>query len=203
MATEAEIAHSVAKYVHKVPYLWGGANPHGADCSGIVNYGFCHDLGLNIPGYRGGTFTGRVHGPNTTVWLAWHGIKEIARAKCNTGTVVIWPTHMGVAVSPTRYVSAYDSQLGVVVLPIHGGGPVGEVARFFILRNIGSHPHGGGGGGGNVGGPIPGGNPVTGSAWNSMQGEWTNLRRALGPFQQRNINKVVGYIHRADRVSRS
>lgn len=204
MATEAQIADSLRKYVHRVPYRWAGANPRGWDCSGAVNYCLCHDLRLPIPGYRGGTFNGSVHGPATGGWMAWSGLREIPRAKCNVGTIVIWPTHMGIAVGPNYYVSAFDTQLGTVIEPIHGGGPIGETARFFQLRNIGG---GGAGGGGKPPppphGPIPGGNPQSGSAWNAMQAAWTAMRHQLGPGQQAHINNINGQIVRANRITRS
>lgn len=215
MADGNAIAARGKHYVHRVPYAWGGGSPRGWDCSGFVNYVLCHDLGYNIPGYRGNSFTGAQHGPNTTVWLGWSGVREIARARTNRGTIVIWPTHMGIAVGPLYYVSAYDTQLGTVIEPIHGGGPTGEVARFFELRQpagtrqqhggVSSGPGGGGGGGGGKPpppphGPIPGGNPQSGSAWNAMQAEWTLLRSTLGPFQAGKINQLIGIIQRMNRV---
>ena len=205
MANQVLIAERNRTYVHRVPYLWGGATPRGWDCSGAVNYVTCHDIGYNIPGYRAHTFTGRVHGPSTYTWLAWGGIAEIPRSKCADGTLVIWPSHMGVAVGANYYVSAYDTQLGTVIEPIHGGGPQGEVARFFNLRQGGAPVGGGAGGGagGGVGGPVPGGNPQAGKQWNAMQAEWSSLRHLLGPGQQQHIDQVVTQIGRAGRISRS
>jgi cell wall-associated NlpC family hydrolase len=72
------IAKDAASYAGKVRYVWGGANPAtGWDCSGMVNYVLCHDLGLNIPGYKGGTFNGKQHGTNVAGWLAWSGAAKI------------------------------------------------------------------------------------------------------------------------------
>lgn len=233
MADGNALAARAKHYVHRVPYVWGGGSPRGWDCSGCVNYIVCHDLGYNIPGYHGNSFTGRQHGPNTTSWLGWGGVQQIPRAHCNRGTLVIWPTHMGIAIGPNYYVSAYDTQLGTVIEPIHGGGPTGEVARFFALRQpagtrqqhggVGSGPGGGGGGGSSGGGkgkgggggggggtsappphgPIPGGNPTASPQWNAMQADWTSLRTALGPAQQAHINAISGQISRANRITRS
>jgi len=222
MADGNAIASRAKHYVHKVPYRWGGASPRGWDCSGFVNYLLSHDLGYRIPGYGGNAFTGSSHGPNTTVWLAWSGVKEQPRSATGNGTLVIWPTHMGIAVGRNYYVSAYDTQLGTVIEPIHGGGPYGEIARFFHLRQpagtrqqhggVSSGPGGGGGGGGGGGsgipvthphGHIPGGNPTSGTPWNKMQADWSGLRSALGPGQQSHINAINAQSARARRINKS
>lgn len=218
MADGNAIAARGQHYVHKVPYRWGGGNTSGWDCSGFVNYVLCHDLGYNIPGYKGNTFTGHVHGPNTYGWNGWAGLKWKSRYSVSRGDIVLWVSHMGIALSNTHYVSAYDTQLGTVVEPIHGGGPIGETATIWALKQpartrqqhggVSSGPGGGsaGGGGGGVTyghGPVPGGSPTSGSAWNAMQADWTQLRSALGPFQQGKINQVIGIIGRANKVAKS
>jgi cell wall-associated NlpC family hydrolase len=196
MVNQAAIANQFRRYLHRVPYVWAGASPRGWDCSGAVNYVTCHDMGYDIPGYRGGSFSGSTHGPNTYSWLAWGGVYEIPRSSTRNGTYVIWPSHMGIAVGPNYYISAFDTELGTVIEPIHGGGPYGETARFFNLRQGGSS---GGTGGGVPHGPIPGGNPTSGTQWNQMQANWNLLRYTLGQFS-RNTNKQVDVI--AGRMKR-
>jgi hypothetical protein len=79
-ATGDAIARDAASYAGKVPYKWGGASPAtGWDCSGLVNWVLCHDMGLDIPGARGGNFDGRTHGPNVAEWLAWAAGVDVVR----------------------------------------------------------------------------------------------------------------------------
>lgn len=122
------------------PYSFGGApGPDGTgpwDCSSAVNWCATQD-GLPIPGAKHWSMNG--HGPSTLVWLAWApaNLKHVPAGQVQADDLVIWQTHMGVATSPTEYVSAasHGAQAGghtdTIVLPIHGGGPKGEVASFW------------------------------------------------------------------------
>jgi cell wall-associated NlpC family hydrolase len=134
-ATGNSIASDFLTYAGKVPYVWGGASPvTGWDCSGSCNYVINRDNNTAIPGAGPGQLTG--HGPSTLGWLAWapgHMIRLTA-AQAGVGDLVIWQTHMGVITGPGEYVSAYDTQEGTVVKPIHGGGPAGEIATFWRLK---------------------------------------------------------------------
>ena len=131
------IAADFERYEGKVPYVWAGANPHGWDCSGSCNYVICHDMGLDIPEFKGGTFTGASHGPSTVTWLSWAPGKltHLQESEATTDDLVIWQTHMGVIIGQGKdgleYISAYDTQEGTVRKPVHGGGPWGEVATFW------------------------------------------------------------------------
>lgn len=88
-------------------YRWGGGSPDGWDCSGFTNWVLNHDLGFAIPGYGGGTFTGRAHGPVTWQWAFWPQLTSIPRAEVGAGDLVIWPTqHMGIAVDNQQMVNA-------------------------------------------------------------------------------------------------
>jgi hypothetical protein len=104
------------------------------NCSGSLNYVLCHDLGIDIPGYRGGTFTGSIHGPVTGQWLIWPGAVSIPAGNLEPGDLCCWPTHIGVAVGSQHYVSAIDQKYGTGVQPIHGGGPLGEIVMFRRLK---------------------------------------------------------------------
>jgi cell wall-associated NlpC family hydrolase len=130
------LAATFAGYAGRVPYSWGHANPHGWDCSGAFNYVANHDCGIAIPGYAPHRFTGSTHGPNTLVYWGWlpaHA-SHLNRDQVGANDICLWQTHMGVAVSNTQYVSAYDTQEGTVIKDIHGGGPIGELATFWRLR---------------------------------------------------------------------
>ena len=89
-------------------YRWGGGNPdRGWDCSGFTNYVLCHDLGLAIPGYGGGAFTGSSHGPVTAQWAIWSGCQSIPREQLDAGDLVVWPArHMGIALDGQTMVHA-------------------------------------------------------------------------------------------------
>lgn len=130
------LAQTFASFAGHVPYLWGGANPRGWDCSGSYNYVANHLCGIPIPGYGPHAFTGATHGPNTLVYWAWlpgHA-SHLNRDQIQANDICLWQTHMGVAVNATEYVSAYDTQKGTTIQPIHGGGPIGELATFWRLR---------------------------------------------------------------------
>ena len=126
------LAQDLLDYVGKVPYVWGKATPSGWDCSGAVNWVASH-AGLAIPGYAPHAFTGASHGPTTWGWLAWAPgrLTRISAANVQAGDLVIWQTHMGIAINAAQYVSAYDTAEGTVVHDIHGGGPIGEVATYW------------------------------------------------------------------------
>jgi cell wall-associated NlpC family hydrolase len=129
------IAEDARKYIG-APYVWAGApGPHGVgpwDCSSFSNAVIGRDLGLAIPLYAAGTYHGQSHGPATGIWLVWSGAFTINANDREAGDLCIWQTHMGIATSPTNYVSAYDTQQGVIERPIAGGGPSFE--KLFTRR---------------------------------------------------------------------
>lgn len=138
-ATSSAIANDALQYVG-APYHWAGApGPHGVgpwDCSSFVNAVVGRDLGLAIPLYKPGTYHGQTHGPPTGIWLVWTGAFTIKPADRMAGDLVIWQTHMGIAISQSRYVSAYDTQKGVIETDIAGGGPFGEIAFTRRLKAV-------------------------------------------------------------------
>ena len=129
MTTPApSILTDAQKYAGKVPYLYGGANPNGWDCSGFANYVLGHDLGMTLPGGVKG-FTGASHGPVVTDYAAWSGAVTITTAP-EAGDLVLFvgngtSGHMGFVTGPNQMLSALDPQYGTSVTPIQGYGPAG------------------------------------------------------------------------------
>jgi cell wall-associated NlpC family hydrolase len=133
--TGTYIAQDAQRYIG-AGYVWGGVpGPSGVgpwDCSSFSNAVIGRDLGLAIPLYKPGTYHGQAHGPPTGVWLVWTGAFTINRKDCAPGDLCIWQSHMGIAVSNSQYVSAYDTQDGTIQRAINGGGP--PLEKLFIRR---------------------------------------------------------------------
>lgn len=147
-ASGQAVAADAARYVGRVKYVWGGANPQtGWDCSGLVNWVVGHDMSLDIPGLpRGQRFDDGPgnHGPDVASWIAWTGIQHVASPQA--GDLVAWGpnAHMGICTDATHCVSAQDPALGTthtLIAATHTGIPV-----YLRLRAT-------------VGAPNPGGRP--------------------------------------------
>jgi cell wall-associated NlpC family hydrolase len=119
--TDSVIANTALQYAGVVPYVWGASSPKGWDCSGMVNYVIGHQLGMAIPGYPNGNYTG--HGPVTEEWYVWDGATTIPVSETQAGDLVCWFTHMGIAVSNTELISALDTQSGTIVTTFAGASP--------------------------------------------------------------------------------
>jgi peptidoglycan DL-endopeptidase CwlO len=116
------IAQDALQYAGKVPYRWGGADPSGWDCSGFATWVLAHDLGhTNLPS-----------GSHTVCmqFLAWSGAQRIVSAE--PGALVVWPTHMGIAISDTEMISALNPSRGTVVTTFRDGGPVPWSSPTFL-----------------------------------------------------------------------
>jgi cell wall-associated NlpC family hydrolase len=93
------------------------------------------DLGQPIPGYGAGAYSGSSHGPNTLAYLIWGGVRTIPRNQLQAGDLVVWQSHMGIALGGDQMISALDTRDGVKVTSIEGGSPTGEV--LFCKRLTG------------------------------------------------------------------
>lgn len=140
-------AADILRYAGKVPYVWGGGNPSGWDCSGCVNWVLGHDLGLTLPGGLK-NFDGSFHGPVVLDYVAWGGAVTVPSPQA--GDLCIWPEvggaggHIGIAISTTRMCSALDPALGTAVTPIAGVGPGGVSVMFRRVTGTTTGPGGGG-----------------------------------------------------------
>jgi hypothetical protein len=139
-------------YRGRVPYVWGGANPGGWDCSGMVNWDLGKRLGLTLPGDLRG-FDGSTHGPVVLDYVTWGGARTVPGPP-SPGDLCIWTGggfggHIGFALNGTHMISALDPQFGTVITPIAGNGPPGPL----MFRRVTGVPGGpglpAGGGGGN------------------------------------------------------
>jgi hypothetical protein len=147
-STGQAIAQDALKYKGHA-YLYGGApgtsgkNPW--DCSSFVNWVVGHDMGLGIPTMS--HYDGSTHGPATGSWLTWSGCKTIPRKSVAAGDIMVWQTHMGIAISNTQMISARDPAEGTGIDTITGDIP-GELLVPRRLNVIAQAASGKGGGSG-------------------------------------------------------
>jgi cell wall-associated NlpC family hydrolase len=75
------------------PYKWGGTERTGVDCSGLV--------------YRCLQAAGVTHNRLTSYgYRSWSGAKDIPKAQCAAGDLVIYTGHIGIATSNTTMIHA-------------------------------------------------------------------------------------------------
>ena len=105
----AAIASDALMYVGS-PYVWGGAagtvkgKDAGTDCSGFVNMVLGRDLGMAVPGYGAGQYTGAEHGGTVADYIAWGGATTLGKGESPTaGDLVCYgpDVHIGIATSAT------------------------------------------------------------------------------------------------------
>lgn len=130
------IANTAVRYVG-YGYVWGGraAYPGDWDCSSYVSYVLGHDLGLPLPGGRWGDpgFPPHQHGPTTYQYLNYGS--PVSRSEVEPGILVVWNTHMGIAINRDYMVSARDPSEGVGEDFIDND-IVGEVPHFKLVGGV-------------------------------------------------------------------
>lgn len=137
-ASSSSIVADAEKYLGD-RYVWGGipgttaGKDNGTDCSGFVNMVLGRDLGMAIPGYAAGRYTGSTHGPVTGAYLIWGGAKTISRSEAAAGDLACWQSHIGFFTDNGQHViSSLDTQSGVITTTVAGATPTGEV--LFVRR---------------------------------------------------------------------
>lgn len=125
----AAIATDAMQYEGKVPYVWGGKTPDpGWDCYGFLTYVLHHDMGYNLPN---NTYTGYLE------FLSWGQQYAIPQSQVQAGDIVIWPTHCGIAISPTEMISAENPSAGTKVATFANGGPLTpEPMSFHRIKGL-------------------------------------------------------------------
>lgn len=92
----ARIAADAQRYLG-TRYQFGGHDPTGFDCSGLVTYVLHHDLGLSLPN--------NIH-TVAHLFLTWSGARTIPRSQQQAGDLVCWAGHIGIAVDNKRMINA-------------------------------------------------------------------------------------------------
>jgi len=120
------------------PYIYGGAKPNGWDCSGFVNWVLGHDLNIKLPGATKPGFNGNIHGPVVLTYANWSKAERVSKPE--PGDLCIWvgvgpAGHIGIAVSPTKMISALNPSKGTLQTPIVGMGPPGAP---LIFKRVGA-----------------------------------------------------------------
>jgi cell wall-associated NlpC family hydrolase len=148
LGTSGGIAGDAQKYIG-AGYVWGGnADAVGNwDCSSFVSYVLGHDIGLPLPGGHWGDpgFPPHAHGP-TTGSYALYGT-AINRNQVQPGDLVVWSTHVGIAIDGTSIVSARDVQEGTGISTIDG--TTAELRESVRFRRVGTAGTGGAGAAGS------------------------------------------------------
>jgi cell wall-associated NlpC family hydrolase len=109
--SQQNIADDARKYLG-VPYKWGGADPNGFDCSGLVTWVLHHDLGYNLPS---NTHT------VTLQFLTWTGASDVPRSQATAGDLCCSTGHIGIAVDGSNMIHAPDIGDHVKIGPIQTG----------------------------------------------------------------------------------
>lgn len=107
----AAIAAAAHKYLG-VRYVWGGADPSGFDCSGLVTWVLHHDLGYTLPSNTH-TVTGQ--------FLLWGGASDVPRSQAAAGDLCCSLAHIGIAVDNQSMIHAPDIGDVVKIGPIQAG----------------------------------------------------------------------------------
>jgi len=108
----AGIAQYALQFNGRVPYRWGGADPSGWDCSGFATYVLVHTGHTNLPSN---------YHTVCMQFYTWSGAVKVATPEA--GDLVVWPTHMGIAISSTEMISALNPSRGTTVTTFSDGAP--------------------------------------------------------------------------------
>lgn len=115
--THPEIASDAAHYLG-IPYVWGGADPSGFDCSGLVQWVLGHDLGVpNVP-------------RTTYTQQPWRLLSPIPQSSIGAGDLVFWPGHVAIILNPSQVIHAPHPGATVRIENLASAGPTGTSPTF-------------------------------------------------------------------------
>lgn len=103
-----------------IPYLYGRWLPStGWDCSGCFGYTMAAQLGCrSLPGVPESWYADMSFHPGPAdAYMHWEDLFTVHNQEPIVGDVLCWPTHVGVAISPTLMVSALSPSYGTYVSP--------------------------------------------------------------------------------------
>lgn len=130
-----DLAAVAIQYVGHAYEFGGAPGKDGSkpwDCSSFVNWIVSVKMGLAIPGYGPGKYDGSSHGPPTGGWGVWNGIRHISRGEVQSGDLIVWVGHMGIAINNQQMVSALNPNDRTKITPIegYGNGPIICYGRY-------------------------------------------------------------------------
>jgi cell wall-associated NlpC family hydrolase len=96
-SSAASVVSFAGQFVHKAPYVWGGATPSGWDCSGFVQYVFA-SIGISLPHSSGAQAT------------AGTAVPSLAQAM--PGDIIANGMHAGIYVGNGMVVNALNPSAG-------------------------------------------------------------------------------------------
>lgn len=123
------IAAIADSYIGKLTYVFGGPPPPGTvDCSSFTSKVLAQ-AGVANPG--GAPYNPNTHGPTTLDYITWSGATTVGHTADVSipGDLVVWETHMGIAVGNNQYVSAHDPAEGVSAAAI-------SFPEFLYVRRL-------------------------------------------------------------------
>lgn len=124
---ESRIVTSARKYLG-IRYVFGAHNPAtGFDCSGLVTWVLNHDCGIDLSKWSGGC--NNTH-TVTGMFLVTNGLKTVPRAETQSGDLVCWPGHIGIALNKDRMINAPHTGAVVREDAIWGAPIIRRVVKF-------------------------------------------------------------------------
>lgn len=99
-----KLVNFLRQFVGHVPYVWGGTTPAGWDCSGMVQYGLAHALGIAAPRTSEQQFAWVRHTPDQKGALVFF-----------VGAGGPPPGHVGISLGNGQMINAAGTQLGTIV----------------------------------------------------------------------------------------
>lgn len=100
---ESRIVTAARKYIG-INYVWAAHDPSiGFDCSGLVTWVLHHDIGIDLSKWS--ALCNNTH-TVTGQFLITNGCRTVPRADAQSGDLVCWPGHIGIALDKDRMINA-------------------------------------------------------------------------------------------------